>query len=139
MFRVSPFEPRQFSGIDRLWCKVFPEDPPRNRAKRAIPAKLALADDLLLVAEDANGVVMGTIIAGWDGHRGWLYAVAVDPSAQRQGIGAALVAAALERLAALGCCKVNLQIRAGNEAVTAFYRKLGFAEEARISMGRTLP
>jgi ribosomal protein S18 acetylase RimI-like enzyme len=135
---VIPYHDGHFGGVDALWRACFPNDPPRNRAETAIPAKLALSDGLLLVAEDGAGKVIGTVMAGYDGHRGWLYAVAVDPASQRSGIGTALVKEACQRLRALGCMKVNLQVRAGNEAVAAFYRKLGFAEEARISMGRSL-
>ena len=135
---VVPYSAAHFDGVDRLWRTVFSGDPPRNRAGLAIPAKLALDDGLFLIAEDGGGGVLGTIMAGYDGHRGWLYAVAVDPAAQRGGIGSALVREALARLARLGCSKVNLQIREGNEAVAAFYQALGFAIEPRVSMGRTL-
>lgn len=135
---IVPYAAAHFDGVDRLWQTVFPNDPPRNRAALAIPAKLALNDGLFLTAETADGGVLGTIMAGYDGHRGWLYAVAVDPAAQRGGIGSALVREALARLARLGCTKVNLQIREGNEAVAAFYAALGFAIEPRTSMGREL-
>lgn len=135
---LIPYHDGHFGGVDALWRACFPNDPPRNRAEIAIPAKLSLNDDLLLIAEDRSGKVIGTVMAGYDGHRGWLYAVAVDPAAQRSGIGTVLVKEACQRLRALGCMKVNLQVRAGNEAVAAFYRKLGFAEEPRISMGRSL-
>ncbi|HUQ13496.1 MAG TPA: GNAT family acetyltransferase [Novosphingobium sp.] len=138
MTPILAYQNRHFDGVDRLWRTVFPGDPPRNRAAQAIPAKLALGDDLLLVAETPEGAVIGTIMAGWDGHRGWLYAVAVDPAAQRGGVGRRLVEAALARLAERGCGKVNLQVREGNEAVVAFYHRLGFDVEPRTSMGRTL-
>ncbi len=124
-------------GVDLLWRQLFPDDPPRNRANASIPQKLA-CDDLIFVAEDQDGSVVGSIMAGYDGHRGWLYAVAVDQQVQRAGIGSKLVGEAVEQLKALGCTKVNLQIRAGNEAVAEFYAKLDFVEEARISMGRAL-
>lgn len=138
MIHIVAYRADHFAGIDRLWRIVFPDDPARNRAEQAIPAKLALDDGLLLVAEKADGQVAGTIMAGWDGHRGWLYAVAVDPQVQRQGVGRMLVGAALDRLAARGCGKVNLQIRAGNTEVVAFYERLGFAVEPRTSMGLTI-
>ena len=136
--KIVAFAEHHFAGVDALWRTCFPEDPPRNHARVAIPAKLALADDLLLVAEDADGRVIGTIMAGYDGHRGWLYAVACAPELRGGGIGSALVEAACVRLTALGCQKVNLQVRAGNEGVVEFYRKLGFGTEPRISMGRDL-
>jgi len=135
---VVPYRPEHFAGVNALWEACFPDDPPRNRAEAAIPAKLALNDDLLFVAEGPNGEVRGTVMAGYDGHRGWLYAVAVDPALRRQGIGQALVEHACAELAARGCGKVNLQVREGNEAAAAFYERLGFEREPRISLGRTL-
>jgi ribosomal protein S18 acetylase RimI-like enzyme len=136
--KIVAYAERHFAGVDTLWRTCFPENPPRNHAKVAIPDKLALADDLLLVAEDADGKVIGTIMAGYDGHRGWLYAVACDPHLRGRGIGSTLVEAACVRLTELGCKKVNLQVRESNEAVVQFYRKLGFDTEPRVSMGRTL-
>jgi ribosomal protein S18 acetylase RimI-like enzyme len=136
--KITTYEDRHFAGVDALWLACFAEDPPRNRAAVAIPAKLAQGDDLFLVAENEGGAVVGTVMAGYDGHRGWLYAVASDPALRHRGIASALVDEACGRLRARGCKKVNLQIRAGNEGVANFYRKLGFAEEPRISMGRTL-
>ncbi len=111
--------------------------PPRDRhspLKRDEPEKLALHDDMLLVATD-QGSVVGTAMAGYDGHRGWLYRVAVSPEHRRRGIGTALVRHAVGSLHKLGCVKVNLQIRADNRAVSSFYESLGFAVEERVSMG----
>lgn len=136
--RIVTYADRHFAEVDALWRSCFPGDPARNRAEQAIPAKLALGDGLLLIAECEDGRVIGTVMAGYDGHRGWLYALASDPARRRAGIGSALVEEACRRLTGLGCGKVNLQVRAGNEAVTAFYHKLGFVHEPRISMGRVL-
>ncbi len=97
-----------------------------------------MGGDLFLIAENSSGDVIGSIIAGYDGHRGWLYAVAVAPEHRHQGIGSALVETACERLRVLGCNKVNLQIRSENASIGKFYRKLGFEEEPRISMGREI-
>lgn len=137
MAQIASFRSEYFEGVRELWEEVFPNDPPRNRAERAIPDKLAVQSDLLLVAVE-DEVVIGTVMAGYDGHRGWLYFVAVKPSHQRQGIGTLLLKEAERRLAELGCSKVNLQVRVGNEAVTAFYRDLGYEVEERISMGKSL-
>jgi ribosomal protein S18 acetylase RimI-like enzyme len=136
--KIVAYQAHHFAGVDALWRACFPADPPRNRAGLAIPAKLAMGDDLLLVGEDSSGAVIGTVMAGYDGHRGWLYAVASDPAQRRRGIGTALVEEACRRLAALGCVKVNLQVRTGNETVAAFYEGLGFEVEPRVSMGRVL-
>lgn len=86
----------------------------------------------------SDGHVTGSVMAGYDGHRGWLYAVAVLKSHQRQGIGRALIQEAERRLAALGCSKINLQIRASNRGVTKFYAGLGYAVEDRVSMGKRI-
>ena len=137
--RILPYRKEQFGGLDALWRECFPDDPPRNRADVAVAAKLSVADGLLFVAEDARGRVAGSIMAGYDGHRGWLYAVAVTASMRGTGVGRALVEHACQALAARGCRKVNLQVREGNEQAVAFYRHLSFAIEPRVSMGRTIP
>lgn len=116
-----------------LWQQVFPDDPPHNEPTSIIDAKLKV-DDLIFVSEQ-NGSIVGACMAGYDGHRGWLYAVAVAPEYRRAGAGTALINAALAALKALGCIKVNLQIRPTNTAVAAFYQSLGFAVEDRLSMG----
>ncbi|MDD5332334.1 MAG: GNAT family acetyltransferase [Rhodoferax sp.] len=120
-----------------LWQAVFGYEAPHNAPALTIDKKLALADRLFFVALAGDSVV-GTIMAGYDGHRGWLYSVAVHPSHRQQGLGAALVTHAERALAARGCVKVNLQILAGNQAVAAFYAPLGYAVEPRISMGKLL-
>jgi ribosomal protein S18 acetylase RimI-like enzyme len=77
-------------------------------------------------------------MAGFDGHRGWVYYLGVDPDFRRQGIGTALMRRVENKLEALGCPKLNLQIRVDNQEVQAFYEKLGFFSEDRVSMGRKL-
>lgn len=119
-----------------LWRTVFPDDPPHNEPSRVIDAKLAV-DDLIIVAEQ-DGKLAGACMAGYDGHRGWLYAVAVLKEYRRHGTGAGLVTRAVEALKELGCIKVNLQVRSSNTEVAAFYRSLGFAAEDRLSMGMLL-
>ena len=96
--------------------------------------KLAV-DDLIIVAESERELI-GACMAGYDGHRGWLYAVAVAPSHRRKGIGEKLVKFTMQSLKHLGCIKINLQIRSTNTEVAAFYKSLGFSIEDRLSMGR---
>ena len=132
------YQAEDFASLQALWEVVFSNDAPRNRAEQAVPAKLDYDPDGLIVAVDAGGVVIGTVMSGYDGHRGWLYAVAVSPDHRGQRLGEALVRAAEARLAALGCVKVNLQIRATNAAVARFYHRLGYQVEERISMGRVI-
>lgn len=81
---------------------------------------------------------MGTVLAGYDGARGWVHHLAVHPDHRDSGIGRALMAAAEAGLAALGCPKLNLQVRAGNEQVLAFYEKMGFEIEERVSLSKHL-
>ena len=137
MIEVLAYDEAQFGEVDALWRTVFPEDPPHSHAPVAIPQKLAVQRDLFLVAVE-GGSVLGTILAGYDGHRGWLYKLAVHPNARRCGIGEKLVRAAEKRLTAKGCAKVNLQVRAGNDEAARFWARMGYGEEPRISMGRTL-
>ncbi|PCD03121.1 GNAT family acetyltransferase [Sphingomonas spermidinifaciens] len=134
---IRPFEAGDMAGLDALWRTCFPDDPPRNAAPVSVPEKLRVEPGSVLVAEDA-GRIVGSIMHGYDGHRGWLWGVAVAPSHRGQGLGAALVRAAEAALAARGCLKVNLQVRKGNAAVTAFYERLGYTIEPRISMGKLL-
>ncbi|MFJ4143633.1 GNAT family acetyltransferase [Pseudomonas sp. NPDC089734] len=124
-------------GVISLWETVFEYDTPHNRPDLSIDKKLAVADQLFFVAVEGNDVI-GTLIAGYDGHRGWLYSVAVHPSVRGQGLGTALVRQAEQALTALGCLKINLQIRNTNEGVRAFYESLGYAVEHHISMGKKI-
>jgi ribosomal protein S18 acetylase RimI-like enzyme len=134
---IRPYQAADFDGLDALWREAFPDDPPRNRAAQSVPAKLALNDDLLFVAVEDDQIV-SSIMAGYDGHRGWLYSVAVRQDAKRRGIGTALVQTAEAALRRLGCAKINLQVRSTNAPVIAFYKGLGFSVEDHISMGRLL-
>ncbi|MGI4810016.1 MAG: GNAT family acetyltransferase, partial [Janthinobacterium lividum] len=120
-----------------LWEETFPDDPPWNRAEVVIPAKIASQPELLLVALD-NDRVVGATLAGYDGHRGWLYSVAVGGNHCRKGIGSQLVRAMEARLEAMGCRKVNLQVLSLNMSLLAFYHSLGYRTDDRISMGRRL-
>lgn len=126
------------SHVVALWQTVFNYDAPHNRPSLAIEKKLAGNDGLFFVAV-SNSSVVGTIMAGYDGHRGWIYSVAVAPSFRRKGIGSRLVAFAERALIDKGCVKINLQIMEGNESVAAFYSSLGFSIEKRVSMGKQIP
>ena len=137
MIEVIPYDEAQFGEGDSLWRTVFPEDPPHSHGAVAIPQKLAVQRDLFLVAVE-GGRVLGTILAGYDGHRGWLYKLAVHPNARHCGIGTKLVRAAEKKLAARGCTKLNLQVRAGNDEAARFWARMGYGEEPIISMGRLL-
>lgn len=120
-----------------LWEKVFSYSDGYNKPSSSIRKKIAMDDHLFFVAA-LNDDIVGTVMAGYDGHRGWIYSLAVDPDSQKRGIGRQLVEKAESALKALGCPKLNLQILDTNNKVIGFYEKLGFKVEPRISMGKVL-
>ena len=130
---IRKYQDKDKGALIALWESVFPADPPHNKPSKVIEQKLAI-DDLIFVAEHHNEIV-GACIAGYDGHRGWLYAVAVSHHHRRKGLGKRIVNTAINSLRQLGCDKVNIQIRATNTAVVDFYKALGFSTEDRLSMG----
>jgi ribosomal protein S18 acetylase RimI-like enzyme len=138
MVSVEQYSGEHYEDVKLLWEQAFPDDPPWNRADVVIPAKLASQPELFLVALD-NRRVVGAALAGYDGHRGWLYSVSVVSDYCRTGIGSQLVRAIEARLEAMGCRKVNLQIRSLNMSLLTFYHSLGYQTDDRISMGRRLP
>ena len=137
MFSVRSYRAADRGELEALWQRVFPDDPPWNAPARMIEAKLRVQPELLLVGEH-NGSIVGAVIAGFDGVRGWIYHLAVASEFRRRGLATQLVRAAEDGLRRLGCAKVNLQIRATNHEVVAFYRSLGYEIEERLSMGRCL-
>ncbi|MFJ5282380.1 GNAT family acetyltransferase [Pseudomonas sp. NPDC088429] len=124
-------------AVIALWETVFGYETAHNTPSLAIDKKLAVADELFFVALRDEEVI-GTVMGGYDGHRGWLYSVAVLPAHRREGLGAKLVRHAEDALIARGCMKINLQIISANASVAAFYEALGYSIEPRISMGKKI-
>jgi len=120
-----------------LWESVFAYNAPHNGPALSIDKKLEFNDGLFFVAVEGD-VVVGTVMGGYDGHRGWIYSMAVAPAHRRKGVGAKLMAHAEQALIEKGCVKINLQILGGNESVVAFYEKLGYAVEQRVSMAKKI-
>jgi ribosomal protein S18 acetylase RimI-like enzyme len=137
VLHIRPYSESEETAVAELWRRVFPNAPQWNHPETDIKRKLAVQRELFLVAEIDTRIV-GTVMAGFDGHRGWVHLVAVSPEHRRRGIGSALMREAEERLARFGCPKLNLQVRTSDREVVAFYRKLGFKIEERISMGKRL-
>ncbi len=132
---------RQFASGDTqavisLWREAFPQDPARNDPHDVIARKVARDPELFWVADD--GEVAGVVMAGYDGVRGWLYHLAVATARRGEGIGGALTRHAVDELKALGCPKVNLQVRRSNEAVVEFYASQGWVEDECQSYGLLL-
>ncbi|HAN23271.1 MAG: GNAT family acetyltransferase [Microbacterium sp.] len=121
---IRPLRPADIEAVVALW-EESGLTRPWNDPRRDIERARALWPDLLLVAADDDAIV-GTVMAGYDGHRGWLSYLATSPRNRGEGIGRALVAEAESRLTALGCPKVQLMVRAGNEQVLGFYDALGY-------------
>jgi enoyl-CoA hydratase/carnithine racemase/ribosomal protein S18 acetylase RimI-like enzyme len=121
-----------------LWKEVFGYETEHNVPELVIDKKLAHGDDLFFVAVN-NRSVFGTIMAGYDGHRGWIYSLAVSPAVRKQRVGSRLLEFAEQKLTDLGCLKINLQILSSNEGVQKFYISNGYQTEERISMGKRLP
>ncbi len=93
--------------------------------------------ELFLVGVDGSTLV-AAVMAGYDGHRGSVNYLAVDPAHRRRGHGAALMRHVEALLAERGCPKINLIVRSANAAVIAFYRKLGYAPDAVVPLGKRL-
>lgn len=110
---------------------------PQNDPRKDIQRKLQLTPEWFLVAEHDGGIV-GSVMVGYEGHRGWINYLAVEPRYQRAGFGQALMAEAERLLRSAGCPKINLQVRTGNDAAIAFYRRIGFAVDDVVSLGKRL-
>ena len=134
---IRPYQSDDLEEVVALWKDVFPGDPPWNEAATVIRRKLGVQPQLFLVGLYDEHVV-ATVVAGYDGIRGWIHHLAVCSSQRRRGIGRDLMHAAEKGLAKIGCPKVNLQIRATNDSVVEFYRTLGYNIEERISLGKRL-
>lgn len=116
------------SGLTRPW------NDPHADLQRAVRG----ATSTVLAALDDRGSLIGTSMVGHDGHRGWVYYLAVAAEQQRNGVGRALMQASEQWLAARDVPKVNLMVRKGNEAVLAFYESLGYADGAVVVLGRSI-
>ena len=110
---------------------------PWNNPAADIDRKVAMGDDLFLVGE-VGGEIVGTVMGGYDGHRGWVNYLAVDPDHQNGGLARLLMRELERRLLARGCPKVNLQVRTANRAAMAFYERIGYTPDAVASYGRRL-
>jgi ribosomal protein S18 acetylase RimI-like enzyme len=134
--RIRPFSRGDEQAVVELWrrCDLVR---PQNDPHKDIQRKLCVQPELFLVAE-AGSSIIGTVMAGYEGHRGWINYLGVAPEHRRNGVGRALMAEAERRLRAAGCPKINLQVRSGNTAVIAFYESLGFSDDEVVSLGKRL-
>jgi ribosomal protein S18 acetylase RimI-like enzyme len=133
---IRPYQPADEPAVIDLWrrCELIR---PTNDPHKDIQRKLRVRPDLFLVGI-LDGKLVASVMAGYEGHRGWLNYVAVDPTCRRRGLGCAILTEAQRLLAAAGCPKINLQVRATNQSAIEFYRRAGYDVDDVISMGKRL-
>lgn len=134
--KIRCFQPEDEPAVIALWkrCDLVR---PWNAPHRDICRKLKVNPEWFLVGL-VDGRIVATVMAGYEGHRGWLNYLAVAAEFQRRGLARAMVAEAERLLRKAGCPKVNLQIRTSNQAVIEFYRRLGYSVDDVVSMGKRL-
>ncbi len=136
--RIRVFDPRDEQAVVLLWteCGLVV---PWNNPHRDIERKLKVQPEMFLVAcSGPDNRIVGTVMAGYDGHRGWINYLAVLPEHRREGIGTRLMDEAEHCLRAAGCPKINLQVRSTNTSIVAFYERVGFKADDVASLGKRL-
>lgn len=135
-FELRPYADPDLEPVLALWeaCGLTR---PWNDPRKDIARKCAVQPELFIVGT-LHGRVVATAMAGYDGHRGWVNYLAVDPAWQRQGLGEAIMRRVESLLIERGCPKLNLQVRGGNEAALAFYARLGYRQDDVVSLGHRL-
>lgn len=133
---IDTFTDNDTEAVVTLW-RACDLTRPWNNPYRDIQRKLSVSDNLFLVARKDKYIV-GTLMGGYEGHRGWINYLAVDPACRQQGLGRQLMQEIEKRLLALGCPKINLQIRETNQSVIAFYEANGFSDDQVKSYGKRL-
>lgn len=136
MVEIRAFADGDEEAIVELWVESGVAVP-WNDPRKDIVRKVADDGDGLLVAVDGDRVI-GTAMAGYDGHRGWIYYLAVSADRRNRGIGRRLVAACEALLARRGCPKVNLMVRADNPEVLGFYARVGYEISEVVTLGKRL-
>ncbi|WP_145116102.1 GNAT family acetyltransferase [Gimesia panareensis] len=133
---IREFEIRDQSAVIDLWneCQLVV---PWNDPAKDIERKIKVDPDLFLVGE-LSGLIVATVMGGYEGHRGWINYLAVSPAHQRKGLGRAIMEQVEQRIRARGCPKINLQVRATNKAVIAFYESLGYNVDQVVGLGKRL-
>jgi ribosomal protein S18 acetylase RimI-like enzyme len=133
---IRPYLHKDQNAVIKLWSKCNLTRP-WNKPELDIERKLKVNSELFLVGL-VNDRVVATAMGGYDGHRGWVYYLAVNPAYQRKGYGKQIMEVIEEKLHAIGCPKINLQIREDTADVVEFYESIGYKVEERVSMGKRL-
>ncbi len=134
--RIRAYVEADADDVVALWsqCGLLR---PWNDPRKDIARKLRVQRELFLVGE-LEGRLVATMMVGYEGHRGWVNYLAIEPGRQRGGLGRQMMAEGERRLRDLGCPKVQLQVRKENVQALAFYRALGYREDAVVNMGKRL-
>lgn len=134
--KIRAYQPSDEEAVVRLWkdCGLVV---PWNDPHKDIQRKLKVQPDLFVIGLLETRLV-ATVMAGYDGHRGWINYLEVAVDLRRSGIGRRLMEEVESRLKALGCPKINLQVRTSNTSVIAFYQSIGYAMNDVVSMGKPL-
>ncbi|MXX74114.1 MAG: GNAT family acetyltransferase [Holophagales bacterium] len=134
--QIRPYREADEDAVVALWheCDLVR---PWNDPIKDIGRKLRIQRDLFLVGL-LDGRLVATVMAGYEGHRGWVNYLAVAPDSRRAGVGRLLMDEAEARLREMGCPKINLQVRRSNAEAARFYRSIGYAEDDVLSMGKRL-
>jgi len=134
--QIRPYDQRDEEQVVQLWnaCGLIV---PQNNPRLDILRKLQVQPEMFLVA-CSDGQVIATVMAGYEGHRGWINYLAVHPDHQRTGIGRRMMEAAEDHLRSIGCPKINLQVRSSNAGVIEFYQRIGFKMDDVVSLGKRL-
>ena len=134
--KIRAYSLEDETAVIELWLRCNLTKP-QNNPKQDIGRKLKVNPELFLVGVIGSKVI-ASVMGGYDGHRGWVYYLGVEPAYQRNGFGRQMMEAVTEKLLAMGCPKVNLQVREDNRAVVGFYENIGYTKEDRVSMGKRL-
>lgn len=134
--KLRAYHEQDQSGVIALWTRCGLVVPQNNPVKD-IQRKLQVDRDLFLIGYTPQGIV-ATVMGGYDGHRGWINYLAVEPSEQRNGYGRIIMSAVEALLKAKGCPKINLQVRSNNSDIIGFYAALGYGNDNVVGLGKRL-
>jgi ribosomal protein S18 acetylase RimI-like enzyme len=133
---VSPITDADVPHVVGLWQRCGLTRPWNDPSSDIAFARRGPSSTILIGR--TGDAIAATAMVGHDGHRGWVYYVAVDPVAQKQGLGRAIMAAAEDWLRQQGIAKVMLMVRPDNRQVQAFYETLGYDEQKRVIYSKWL-
>jgi ribosomal protein S18 acetylase RimI-like enzyme len=134
--QIKPYTHQYEKAVIELWerCELTR---PWNNPKLDIERKMKVEPELFMIGM-TDGRVIASVMGGYEGHRGWVNYLAVDPAYRRQGLGRQMMEEVEKKLLEKGCPKINIQIRNGNSEAMAFYDKIGYKTDDVTSMGKRL-